>query len=53
VPHCAAHAVGTLRLLVEGYDAVLPVCASHGEWLCAYTEEDTAVRLLDRLRDAE
>jgi hypothetical protein len=44
--------VATLRLLIDGYDVVLPMCQSHADWLGAYVEEDAKVRLVDRLPDA-
>ena len=40
-----------LRLLVDGYDSVLPMCQRHAHWLDAYAEEDAKVRLVDRLPD--
>jgi hypothetical protein len=30
---CPAHAVETLRLLIDGSDSVLLVCPTHAEWL--------------------
>jgi hypothetical protein len=45
IPQCAYHAVGVVSLLVEGYDAVLPVCRSHGDWVRGYVEEDADVTL--------
>jgi hypothetical protein len=44
--------VATLRLLVDGYDAVLPMCQCHADWLGAYVDEDANVRLVDRLPEA-
>jgi len=44
--------VATLRLLIDGDEAVLPMCQSHADWLGAYVEEDADVRLVDRLREA-
>ena len=52
IPRCAHHAVVALRLLTDGYDAVLPMCQSHADWLGAYAEEDANVRLVDRLPEA-
>ena len=52
VPRCPHRAVTRLRLLVDGYDAVLPMCQSHADWLGSYVEEDASVRLVDRLPDA-
>jgi hypothetical protein len=44
--------VAKLRLLIDGCDAVLPMCQSHADWLGAYVEEDANVRLVDRLPKA-
>jgi hypothetical protein len=44
--------VATLRLLVDGYDAVLPMCQRHADWCGAYVEEDANVRLEGRLTGA-
>jgi hypothetical protein len=52
IPRCPHHAVATLRLLVDGYDAVLTTCRSHADWLGAYVEEDANVRLVDRVPEA-
>ena len=52
IPRCLHQAVTTLRLLVDGYDAVLPMCQSHADWLGAYVEEDANVRLVGRLPEA-
>jgi hypothetical protein len=52
LPRCPHRAVVTLPLLVEGYDAVLPVCRGHADWLGAYVEEDANVRLVERLPEA-
>jgi hypothetical protein len=41
--------VAALRLVVDGYDAVLPLCRRHAHWLRSYVEEDVNVRLVDRL----
>jgi hypothetical protein len=40
--------VAALRLLIGGYDAVLPMCHRHAHWLDAYAEEDADVRLAGR-----
>jgi hypothetical protein len=52
IPDCAHEAVERLRLLVDGCEALLPVCRCHGDWLGAYVEEDADVRLLDRPAEA-
>jgi hypothetical protein len=39
--------VATLRLWVDGDDAVLGACELHADWLRAYIAEDPDVRLLD------
>jgi hypothetical protein len=52
IPRCPHHAVATLRLLVDGYDAVLPMCQRHADWCGAYVEEDANVRLEGRLTGA-
>lgn len=38
-----------LRLLIDGYHAVLPMCQRHAHWLDAYVDEDANVRLVSRL----
>ena len=49
IPLCPRPAAATLRLMIDGSDAVLPMCQSHTDWLGAYVEEDANVRLVDRL----
>jgi hypothetical protein len=44
--------VAALRLLIDGYDAALPMCQRHAHWLRDYVEEDANVRLVDRLPKA-
>jgi len=38
-----------MRLFIDGYDAVLPMCQRHAHWLDSYVEEDADVRLVSRL----
>ena len=52
IPRCVHSAVVTMRLLTDGYDAVLPMCQSHADWLGAYAREDANLRLVDRLPEA-
>ena len=52
IPRCPHQAVAALRLLIDGYDAVLPMCQRHAHWLDAYAEEDADVRLVGRLPKA-
>ena len=52
IPRCPHQAVAALRLLVDGYDAVLPMCQRHAHWLDTYAEEDADVRLVGRLPEA-
>ena len=52
IPQCPHRAVAAVRLLIDGYDAVLPMCQRHEHWLDAYVEEDANVRLVDRLSKA-
>jgi hypothetical protein len=52
IPQCPQQAVAMLRLVVDGYDSVLPMCHSHADWFGAYVEEDADVRLVDRLPEA-
>jgi hypothetical protein len=52
IPRCPHQAVVVLRLLVDKYDAVLPMCQRHAHWLDAYAEGDANVRLVDRLPKA-
>jgi hypothetical protein len=47
IPQCPHQSVAAIRLLVDGYDAVLPMCQRHADWLCTYVEEDANVRLVD------
>ena len=48
-PALSPQAVAAPRLLIDGYDAVLPMCQCHAHWLDAYVEEDANVRLVGRL----
>jgi hypothetical protein len=41
--------VAALRVSIDRYDAVLPMCRRHAHWLRAYVEEDADVRLVDGL----
>ena len=52
IPRCPHQALAGLRLLVDGYDAVLLMCQRHAPWLDAYAEEDANVRLVARLPTA-
>ena len=52
IPRCPHQAVAALRLLIDGDDAVLPMCQRHAHWLGAYVEEDANVRLVGRLPEA-
>ena len=52
IPRCPHRAVAPLRLLIDGDDAVLPVCQRHAHWLDAYVEEDANVRVVGRLPKA-
>ena len=52
IPRCPHQAVAALRLLIDGYDVVLPMCQRHAHWLDAYVEEDANVRLVGRLPKA-
>lgn len=49
IPRCPQEAVAVLRLLIDGYHAVLPMCQRHAHWLDAYVDEDANVRLVSRL----
>jgi hypothetical protein len=44
-PPCPREAVVTVRLLVEGCEAVVPTCEGHTRWLRSYAEEDAAVQV--------
>ena len=52
IPRCPQQAVAALRLLIDEYDAVLPMCQRHAHWLDAYVEEDANIRLVGRLPKA-
>ena len=52
IPRCPHSAVATLRLLIDGDEAVLSMCQSRADWVGAYVEEDADVRLVDRFRGA-
>lgn len=52
IPRCPHQAVAALRLLIDGYEALLPMCQRHAHWLDAYAEEDADVRLVGRLPKA-
>ena len=52
IPRCPHQAGAALRLLIDGYDAILPMCERHAHWLDAYVEEDAKVRLVGRLPKA-
>ena len=47
IPQCPHQAVAALRLVIDGHDAVLPMCQRHAQWLCAYVDEDFNVRLVN------
>lgn len=49
IPRCPHKAVAAMRLFIDGYDAVLPMCQRHAHWLDSYVEEDADVRLVSRL----
>lgn len=52
IPRCTHQAVASLRLLIDGYDLVLPMCQRHVHWMDSYVEEDAHVRLVGRLPQA-
>jgi hypothetical protein len=52
IPGCPHQAAVALRLIVDGNDAVLPMCRRHAHWLDAYAVEDADVRLVGRLPKA-
>jgi hypothetical protein len=52
IPQCPHQAVAALRLCIDGYDAVLPMCQCHAHWLGVYVQEDANVRLVDRPPEA-
>jgi hypothetical protein len=45
---CHEQAVVTLRLVVDGCEAMVTACQGHTDWVREYVAEDHEVRLVDQ-----